>query len=209
MATLSSFFSQLHWIDWAVLALYFAFSLGVGLWFVRRAGSSTAEFFVSGRDLPWWLAGTSMVATSFSVDTPHDLGLRYLDDQHLLERLAALGQEPVQALRLVDGPREAVEDGSAGAFRAIQDLVDQPEDHVVGHQLARLHGLLGLLPELGPGGQRLPQQVAGRDLTHPALLSDPARLGSLAGPRRSHEDQIAAPAHRRPRIFLPFVMNPS
>jgi Na+/proline symporter len=70
MAGLSSFFSQLHWIDWAVLAAYFALSLAVGLWFVRRAGSSTAEFFVSGRDLPWWLAGTSMVATSFSVDTP-------------------------------------------------------------------------------------------------------------------------------------------
>ena len=42
----------------------------MGLYFVRRAGSSTAEFFVSGRNLPWWLAGTSMVATSFSVDTP-------------------------------------------------------------------------------------------------------------------------------------------
>jgi Na+/proline symporter len=70
MSALSSFFAQLHWLDWAVVAAYFALSLAVGLWFVRRAGSSTAEFFVSGRDLPWWLAGTSMVATSFSVDTP-------------------------------------------------------------------------------------------------------------------------------------------
>ena len=70
MATLERFLAQLHWIDWLVLAAYFALSLAVGLWFVRRAGSSTQEFFVSGRDLPWWLAGTSMVATSFSVDTP-------------------------------------------------------------------------------------------------------------------------------------------
>ncbi|HUP00623.1 MAG TPA: sodium:solute symporter family protein [Gemmatimonadota bacterium] len=67
---LDRFFAQLHWLDWTILALYFLFSLAVGLYFVRRAGSSTAEFFVSGRNLPWWLAGTSMVATSFSVDTP-------------------------------------------------------------------------------------------------------------------------------------------
>jgi Na+/proline symporter len=53
-----------------VLALYFVLSLAIGLHYTRRASSSTAEFFVSGRNLPWWLAGTSMVATSFSVDTP-------------------------------------------------------------------------------------------------------------------------------------------
>jgi SSS family solute:Na+ symporter len=57
-------------LDWAILALYFAISLGIGLYYTRRASGSTAEFFVSGRNLPWWLAGTSMVATSFSVDTP-------------------------------------------------------------------------------------------------------------------------------------------
>lgn len=57
-------------LDWAVLALYFLVSLGIGLYYTRRASGSTAEFFVSGRNLPWWLAGTSMVATSFSVDTP-------------------------------------------------------------------------------------------------------------------------------------------
>ena len=70
MDGLARFFAQLHWIDWSILALYFVMSLAVGLFFVRRAGESTAEFFVSGRNLPWWLAGTSMVATSFSVDTP-------------------------------------------------------------------------------------------------------------------------------------------
>ncbi len=57
-------------LDWAVLALYFALSLGIGVYYTRRASGSSAEFFVSGRSLPWWLAGTSMVATSFSVDTP-------------------------------------------------------------------------------------------------------------------------------------------
>jgi SSS family solute:Na+ symporter len=57
-------------LDWAILALYFALSLVIGLYYTRRASGSSAEFFVSGRDLPWWLAGTSMVATSFSVDTP-------------------------------------------------------------------------------------------------------------------------------------------
>ena len=57
-------------IDWAILALYFLISLAIGLLFTRRASGSMAEFFVSGRNLPWWLAGTSMVATSFSVDTP-------------------------------------------------------------------------------------------------------------------------------------------
>jgi SSS family solute:Na+ symporter len=57
-------------LDWAVLAFYFVVSLAIGLFFTRRASRSTAEFFISGRNLPWWLAGTSMVATSFAVDTP-------------------------------------------------------------------------------------------------------------------------------------------
>ena len=56
--------------DWAIVALYFALSIAIGLAFARRAGSSVSEFFVSGRTLPWWLAGTSMVATTFAADTP-------------------------------------------------------------------------------------------------------------------------------------------
>src|SRR6187397_2400019 len=57
-------------LDWIVIAAYFAFNLGIGLYYARRARGSTSEFFLSGRDVPWWLAGTSMVATTFAADTP-------------------------------------------------------------------------------------------------------------------------------------------
>ena len=56
--------------DWLVIAAYFLFNLGIGLYYARRARGSTTEFFLSGRDVPWWLAGTSMVATTFAADTP-------------------------------------------------------------------------------------------------------------------------------------------
>ena len=57
-------------LDWLVIALYLLATLALGLWFSRRGARSVAEFFVGGRALPWWLAGTSMAATTFSVDTP-------------------------------------------------------------------------------------------------------------------------------------------
>jgi Na+/proline symporter len=60
----------LHALDWVIVAAYFAVSLGIGLWFKNRAGSSFVEYFASGRSLPWWIAGTSMVATTFAADTP-------------------------------------------------------------------------------------------------------------------------------------------
>lgn len=60
----------LHTIDWLLIALYFAISIGIGVYYSRRAGRSTQDFFLSGRNLPWWLAGTSMVATTFAADTP-------------------------------------------------------------------------------------------------------------------------------------------
>jgi Na+/proline symporter len=58
------------WIDWAIVVLYFVASAAIGVCYTRRAGSSVEEFFLSGRNLPWWLAGTSMVATTFAADTP-------------------------------------------------------------------------------------------------------------------------------------------
>ena len=60
----------LHWVDWLIILSYIAFSLGVGIYFSKRAASSTEEYFLSGRSLPWWIVGTSMVATTFAADTP-------------------------------------------------------------------------------------------------------------------------------------------
>jgi Na+/proline symporter len=57
-------------LDWLVIGTYLAGTLAIGIWFSRRGARSFAEFFVGGRALPWWLAGTSMAATTFSVDTP-------------------------------------------------------------------------------------------------------------------------------------------
>jgi len=57
-------------LDWTVIGAYFLFNLGIGLYYARRASGSTSEFFLSGRNVPWWLAGTSMVATTFAADTP-------------------------------------------------------------------------------------------------------------------------------------------
>ncbi|MFH1862908.1 MAG: sodium:solute symporter family protein [bacterium] len=57
-------------IDWVIVAIYLLLSLAIGYYFARRSSSSTEEYFLSGRSLPWWIAGTSMVATTFAADTP-------------------------------------------------------------------------------------------------------------------------------------------
>jgi Na+/proline symporter len=61
---------QLAPIDWVVIAAYFAVNLFIGWMYYRRASGSVSDYFISGRKVPWWLAGTSMVATTFGADTP-------------------------------------------------------------------------------------------------------------------------------------------
>ncbi|HEV8454643.1 MAG TPA: sodium:solute symporter family protein, partial [Gemmatimonadales bacterium] len=56
--------------DWLIIAVYFIVSAAIGLAYTRKASRSLTDYFVSGRALPWWLAGTSMVATTFAADTP-------------------------------------------------------------------------------------------------------------------------------------------
>src|SRR5437867_3731174 len=62
---------HLHPIDWIIAFLCLAVCFVPALFFGRRAGRNTSEFFASGRSVPWWLAGLSMVATTFSSDTPN------------------------------------------------------------------------------------------------------------------------------------------
>ncbi|MGD1711938.1 sodium:solute symporter family protein [Dapis sp. BLCC M172] len=57
-------------IDWLIVLLYLILTMWMGLYLSRKGSKSLADFFVSGRSLPWWLAGTSMAATTFSIDTP-------------------------------------------------------------------------------------------------------------------------------------------
>ena len=56
--------------DWIVIVGYLLANLLIGVYYRRRASGNTEEFFISGRDVSWWLAGTSMVATTFAADTP-------------------------------------------------------------------------------------------------------------------------------------------
>ena len=57
-------------VDWAIVAAYFLFTAAIGFYFTRRGGESLSEYFISGRQVSWWLAGASMVATTFAADTP-------------------------------------------------------------------------------------------------------------------------------------------
>ncbi|HLK50556.1 MAG TPA: sodium:solute symporter family protein [Bryobacteraceae bacterium] len=61
---------RLTGLDWCWIGLYFLGNLAIGLVYRARAGKSVSEYFLSGRNVPWWLAGTSMVATTFAADTP-------------------------------------------------------------------------------------------------------------------------------------------
>jgi len=59
-----------YWLDWAIIVLFFSVVLGIGIWVSKRSRRSTSEYFLSGRTMPWWLLGFSMVATTFAADTP-------------------------------------------------------------------------------------------------------------------------------------------
>ena len=62
---------KLSSLDWTLIISFFAIFLLIGVWVAKKSGKDTKEFFLSGRNMPWWLLGISMVATTFSADTPN------------------------------------------------------------------------------------------------------------------------------------------
>ena len=58
-------------IDYAFIIGFFSITLFIGIWVSKKSKQSTSEYFLSGRNMPWWLLGVSMVATTFSTDTPN------------------------------------------------------------------------------------------------------------------------------------------
>jgi len=60
----------LGWLDWTFIIWFFAIAIWIGVYYVKKASGSVSDYFISGRSLPWWIAGLSMVATTFASDTP-------------------------------------------------------------------------------------------------------------------------------------------
>lgn len=67
---MSKFLNVFTFLDWIIILLYLSVSIGIGVYFRKRASANISDYFISGRNLPWWLLGTSMVATTFAADTP-------------------------------------------------------------------------------------------------------------------------------------------
>ena len=61
---------HINWLDFLVIGLFFAMVISIAIYYARRAGKDTGQFFLSGRNMPWYIAGTAMVATTFAADTP-------------------------------------------------------------------------------------------------------------------------------------------
>ena len=62
---------QLATVDWVLIGIYFLLVMGIGVVVARASGKDAGQFFLAGKKMPWWLLGFSMVATTFSTDTPN------------------------------------------------------------------------------------------------------------------------------------------
>src|SRR6266702_1649561 len=118
----------------------------------------------------------------------HELVFGHVEQQDVIQPLAALAERLVYELRLRRGARKTVEDRAGLRLRAVQLLLDHAEYDAVGHQLAFVVVLLELEPERRPVPHRLPDQITGGDLGQPQPLGEDLALLPLARARRSQDE---------------------
>jgi hypothetical protein len=121
---------------------------------------------------------------------PDGLVVGHVDEQDGRELAAELRQRLVERLRLGDRAREPVEQEAVAGLVALHALEDDADDDVVGDELAPVHVLLGLLPELGALRDGGPQHVPGRDVGQVEVLLQALGLGALPGPRGAEQDEV-------------------
>ena len=118
------------------------------------------------------------------------------------ETAVALRQSPVEHVRLPARAREAVEDEAVGGLRGVDPLHDHVADQVVRHQVAAVHVLLGLAPQLGAVLHGGAQDVAGRVVGQVEVVDQALCLGALAGAGRSQQYQVQFGHGRRSSVSL-------
>src|SRR3954453_22431159 len=131
-----------------------------------------------------------LLARAAATEPAHDLVLGDVDQEgrgHLPLQLFHL---LAQSLGLGHRAREAIQDEAVGRLLLLQALRDHPDDHLVGHQVAAVHELLGLRADLGALLDRRAQDVACREVRQPEVLLEALALGPLAGSRGPEEDEV-------------------
>ena len=110
---------SLNLIDWGIIVLYLIISLSIGFVLTKRAGKDTSAFFLSGRNLPWYIAGTSVVATTFAADTP--LAVTELVAKNGIA--GKYGEDAHKVLRIIEETRDSrIPDDAVKQKEAIADL---------------------------------------------------------------------------------------
>src|SRR5215208_5347523 len=139
-----------------------------------------------------------LLARAPSAQSAHDLLLRDLDQDgggHLSVQLLHLG---VERLGLRHGAWEAVEDEAVGGLLPLEAVRNHPDDHLVGHQVAAIHVLLGLLADLGPLLDRGAQDVAGGVVRQAEVLLQALPLSPLPAAGRAEQDEVQLGQARHP-----------
>src|SRR5256712_9707513 len=168
----------------------------------QRSAALVADPLPFGRIMLDVIDRLARGATAAPREAADDLLMRHLEADHMIEpRGAGLFEHPVQRFGLRHCPGKPIEDIPSHARWARQFFPDESDDHLILHELARVHVALRPQPDRRAALDGLPQDFSGRDLGDLLLLSQALRLRPLAHAGRSQKDQ----AHRLTRFVLSAV----